>query len=192
MNSGVSLTQAADHSIIIKSGQQTFDGLFYKRLQHIERVLDEDPLELEKFKNYFQSVLTTKRASDGMTINTKPLTNLLLSNSNHKGEFNNGQDNHHIIQNSHSKAGLSTRAEALGPDFPQHAHHNRRAGSQVDQYPPGSDPNATKKKVVYQVKQTSDMSGSNGKKQISLKAFNEMKFNGAVAAGSEALLIQKF
>jgi hypothetical protein len=36
------------------------------------------------------------------------------------------------------------------------------------------------------------VSGSNGKKQISLKAFNEMKFNGAAAAGSEALLIQKF
>lgn len=33
--------------------QPIFDGLFYKRLQHIERVLDEDPLELEKFKNYF-------------------------------------------------------------------------------------------------------------------------------------------
>jgi hypothetical protein len=33
--------------------QQIFDNLFYKRLQHIERVLDEDPMELEKFKNYF-------------------------------------------------------------------------------------------------------------------------------------------
>lgn len=38
---------------MITSPQQTFDQLFYKRLQHIERVLDEDPLELEKFKNYF-------------------------------------------------------------------------------------------------------------------------------------------
>jgi hypothetical protein len=34
----------------------TFDGLFYKRLQHIERVLDEDPLELEKFKSYFSTL----------------------------------------------------------------------------------------------------------------------------------------
>ncbi len=40
----------------------TFDSLFYKRLQHIERVLDEDPMELEKFKNYYQQVV--KRGGD--------------------------------------------------------------------------------------------------------------------------------
>lgn len=66
----------AKKPIVTASPAPTFDGLFYKRLQHIERVLDEDPLELEKFKNYFNSV--TKRQDE-----VKPVGNLLLL-SNHK------------------------------------------------------------------------------------------------------------
>jgi len=65
---------------------QSFDNLFYKRLQHIERVLDEDPIELEKFKKYFNSVLNTKRSGEVPLNQGAMLANLLL-NSNTK-EYN--------------------------------------------------------------------------------------------------------
>ena len=33
-----------------------FDSLFYKRLVHIVRVIDEDAVELERVKDYFRSI----------------------------------------------------------------------------------------------------------------------------------------
>ena len=70
---------------------QTFDNLFYKRLQHIERVLDEDPIQLEKYKNYFNSVVNTKRSGgDGTQTHSTMLANLLM-NSNTK-DYNLSQE----------------------------------------------------------------------------------------------------
>jgi hypothetical protein len=48
-------------------------------------VLDEDPLELEKFKNYFSQLHGSGNKKD-----SKPISNLLLLNNNK--EYNVSQD----------------------------------------------------------------------------------------------------
>lgn len=69
-------------SATLVSSQSAFDNLFYKRLQHIERVLDEDPLELERFKSYYNSITASVKK-------VKPLTNLLIN----KDTYNASKDN---------------------------------------------------------------------------------------------------
>ena len=45
------------------SDPSVFDSLFYRRLQHIAKVLDEDAVEMENAKNYFRTISETKGKS---------------------------------------------------------------------------------------------------------------------------------
>lgn len=141
---------------MITSPQQTFDQLFYKRLQHIERVLDEDPLELEKFKNYFQSVVNTKRSGNIESNNQSTIIANILLNSNTK-EQNLSQERVQMNQTHRSPQLSNQSLNTSGTNLLPVGQH-KRGNSTIDNYPPEGNSQGmlllkNQKKVVYQVQQ---------------------------------------
>lgn len=146
------------------ASRPTFDGLFYKRLQHIERVLDEDPIDLDRFKNYYTSLQAM--------ITGKPQSNaLLLAN----------QKDLSLDREARAKAKDELNAES-SIRMPS---HRKGAASNMEQYytENTSGLGSSMKKVVYSIKQQRSAAREatlGSKKQISLKQFNEMKFNASL------------
>ena len=124
----------------------TFDNLFFKRLQHIERVLDEDPMELDKFKTYFNSLRQTKTSLAPI----KPLSNILLFTNNSK-EYANILNQ---IDTNKQRAESTLNMESSLGIIPS---SHRRGASTLETYQ-GPSPSGdlmvggASKKVVYQVK----------------------------------------
>lgn len=110
-------------------------------------MLDEDPIELEKFKKYFNSVIKTKRSGEVPLNQGAMLANLLL-NSNTK-EYNLSQERVMNQTTTHRSPHVSN--QSLNTSVTNFQH--RRGNSTIDQY---HDLNANpallrnQKKVVYQ------------------------------------------
>ena len=149
----------------VTASRPTFDGLFYKRLQHIERVLDEDPMELERFKNYFTSLQAM--------ISGKPQSNALLLANQKDLSLDRVGD-----ARGKAKDELNAESSVRMPS------HRKGAASNMEQYPENtSGLGSSMKKVVYSIKQQRSAAREatlGSKKQISLKQFNEMKFNASL------------
>ncbi len=100
---------------------------------------------------------------------SKPTSNALLLTNNK--EYNLSSER--IPQSSRKDAALNAESGFI-------VNSHRRAGSNIDNYPEMSGGIGSTKKIVYQNKVFIE----GNKKQISLKNFNDMKFNATEMSGS--------
>ena len=136
--SGNSQISPSNHGLPTVQSGPIFDSLFYKRLQHIERVLDEDPLELERFKNYFSSLQAV--------VSGKPQSNAFL--------LTNQKDLSLERLNEHKGKPNVQRRDELNAESSAHMTSQRKgATTNLEQYQDGeSNLGGSLKKVVYSIK----------------------------------------
>ncbi|CDW89678.1 UNKNOWN [Stylonychia lemnae] len=60
--------------ISIQSDQRPFDVLFYKRLNHIQRILEEDAVEMENVKNYFHKLSKSMNPNSDQSLIIESIT----------------------------------------------------------------------------------------------------------------------